>query len=59
MLSQEVFDFLSQIAKSPTSEHRFLERCRIILAAADGVSDSESARRMHVDVQRISRWRRH
>ncbi len=59
VLTPAVFNFLSQIANSPTSEHRLLERSRIVLAAAAGVSDAESARRLSVDVQRISRWRRH
>lgn len=37
---------------------RLFERCQIILGCAEGVSNSELARRLGVDRQRPRRWRR-
>jgi len=40
------------------SPYRLVERCRIIQMSAEGVSNSEQARRLDVDRQRPRRWRR-
>lgn len=37
--------------------HRLVERSRIILMSADGVSNEEQGRRLGVDRQRVRRWR--
>jgi len=37
--------------------YRLVERCRIILLSADGVSNAEQGRLLHVDRQRPRRWR--
>ncbi|MBT3218248.1 MAG: helix-turn-helix domain-containing protein [Proteobacteria bacterium] len=39
------------------SSARLVERCSIILLAADGVSNAEQGRRLRVDRQRVRRWR--
>ena len=38
--------------------YRLVERCRIVLMSADGVSNIEQGRRLEVDRQRPRRWRR-
>jgi len=38
--------------------YRLVERCRIIVMSADGVSNAEQARGLDVDRQRPRRWRR-
>jgi len=38
--------------------YRLIERSRIILLSADGVSNAEQGRRLNVDRQRPRRWRR-
>lgn len=38
--------------------YRLVERCRIILLSADGVSNAEQGRLLNVDRQRPRRWRR-
>lgn len=38
--------------------YRLVERCRIVLMSAKGLSNSEQARRLNVDRQRPGRWRR-
>ena len=37
--------------------YRLIERARMILMSADGLSTAEQARRLDVDWRRISRWR--
>ena len=37
--------------------YRLVERCRIILMSAEGLSNSEQGRRLEVDRQRPRRWR--
>ena len=37
---------------------RLVERCRIILMSADGVSNAEQGRRLEADPQRPRRWRK-
>jgi putative transposase len=38
--------------------YRLVERCRIILMSAEGISNVEQGRRLNVDRQRPRRWRR-
>jgi putative transposase len=38
--------------------YRLVERCRIILMSAEGISNVEPGRRLNVDRQRPRRWRR-
>ncbi len=38
--------------------YRLVERCRIILMSAEGISNVEQGRRLSVDRQRPRRWRR-
>jgi len=38
--------------------YRLIERCRIIVMSADGVSNAEQGRRLGADQQRARRWRR-
>ena len=37
--------------------YRLVERCRIVLMSAEGVSNSEQGRRLNTDRQRPRRWR--
>jgi putative transposase len=37
--------------------YRLIERCRIILMSAEGLSNTEQGRRLDVDRQRARRWR--
>ena len=37
--------------------HRLIERCRIILMSAEGLGNTEQARCLDVDRQRVRRWR--
>lgn len=41
-----------------STPHRLVERSRIILMSADGVSNEEQGRQLNVDRQRVRRWRR-
>jgi len=48
---------LERISRARTVEQRLVERASMVLAAADGASDQEQARRLRVDAQRPRRWR--
>lgn len=37
--------------------YRVVERCKIVLMSADGISNTEQGRRLGVDQQRVRRWR--
>lgn len=45
------------VRKKAETSYRLIERCRIILLSADGVSNIGQARRLDVDRQRVRRWR--
>ena len=45
------------VRNAASTPHRHLERCRIVLMSADGVTHAEQARRLGVDRQRVRRWR--
>lgn len=48
----------SWVRKKADSPYRLVERCRIVLMSAKGVSNIEQGRRLNVDRQRARRWRR-
>jgi transposase len=45
------------VRNAASTPHRLLERCRIVLMSAEGVTNAEQARRLGVDRQRVRRWR--
>ncbi len=47
----------SWVLNKAGTSHRTVERCRIVLMSADGLSNIEQGRRLDVDAQRIRRWR--
>lgn len=57
MLSDEDRKVLSQWLRSGTTEVRLVERARIIIAAADGKSNKEIAKKMKTRTARIGKWR--
>jgi hypothetical protein len=48
---------LEHLIRSPTSEHRIVERARIIVTADDGEIPAEQSVKLGIDRQRIRRWR--
>ena len=45
------------ILNKADTPYRLIERCRIILMSAEGLSNAEQGRRLGVDRQRARRWR--
>lgn len=45
------------IRSRATTSARLLERCRIVLMSAEGLTNREQGRRLGVDHQRVRRWR--
>ncbi len=45
------------IRNKAESPYRLIERCQVILLSAEGLSNTEQARRLDVDRQRVRRWR--
>ncbi len=56
-LSEQERKILSQWSGSATTEHRLVERARIILLAAEGLATREIARRLKTRPARVSKWR--
>lgn len=56
-LSKQESEILSQWSSSVTTEHRLVERARIILLAAEGLPTREIARRLRTRPARVSKWR--
>jgi transposase len=56
-LSKQEREILSQWSSSATTEHRLVERARIILLAAEGLATREIARRLKTRPARVSKWR--
>src|SRR5882724_11164589 len=50
-------ELLESLSRSRTSEHRVVQRARVLLAAADGVSNSEIAVSVGVSRQTVLAWR--
>src|ERR1035437_3223240 len=58
VLSDEERATLERWAKRPKSEQSLALRCRIVLACAEGLGNSEVSDRLGVDVATVRRWRR-
>jgi hypothetical protein len=48
----------SWVRNKAETPYQRVERCRIVLMSAEGVSNAEQGRRLNVDRQRPRRWRR-
>jgi transposase len=57
-LSDEEREALIAWSRSSAGEHRRVERARVILLAADGISAREIARRLKTRLARVSKWRK-
>jgi transposase len=57
VLSEEERETLAAWSRSSAGEHRLVERSRIILLAAEGLSAREIARRLDTRLARVSKWR--
>lgn len=56
-LSQEDRDELAQWVKAHTTPQQVSQRCRIVLAAADGQQDKDIADEMELDFKTVALWR--
>jgi transposase len=56
-LTDEERETLSAWSRSGAGEHRKVERARVILLAAEGLSAREIARRLKTRLARVSKWR--
>ena len=56
-LSQRQRQLIERIKRTPREAAGLVERCRIVLMSADGVTNQEQAKRLSVDRQRVRRWR--
>src|SRR5919206_4094807 len=57
VLTDEERETLVAWSRSTAGEHRMVERSRVILLAAEGVSAREIARRLKTRLARVSKWR--
>ena len=57
LLSDEERAALTEWSRSSAGEHRMVERSRVILLAAEGLSAREIARRLKTRLARVSKWR--
>lgn len=57
-LTPEERKSLEGCLRKPTLEHRTVERAKIILALASGMSNKEVARRLGTDEVKVCRWRK-
>ena len=57
VLSEEERKQLKAMKSRPKAQHRYAERARIILSAAQGCSNKEIARALNTREARISKWR--
>lgn len=48
---------LEPLSRARARPARLVERANIVLLAADGATDGEVAKALHIDVQRARRWR--
>ena len=56
-LTSEEERILRQWARAGTSEHRMVERAKVILLAHQGMSNLEIARHLNTRPARVSKWR--
>jgi transposase len=57
VLSDEERETLTAWSRSSAGEHRRVERARVILLAAEGLSARQIARRLKTRLARVSKWR--
>jgi len=57
-LSKRQRAIIERVSRSRTLPQRLVERATMVVAFDDGVSGTEQAARMGVDVQRTRQWRR-
>ena len=57
ILTDEEHEALSAWSRSTAGEHRMVERARVILLAAEGLSARAIARRLKTRLARVSKWR--
>lgn len=57
VLSDEERETLTAWSRSTAVEHRLVERSKVILLAAEGLSAREIARRLQTRLARVSKWR--
>ena len=57
LLTEDEEQTLRRWASAGTSEHRMVERAKVILLLAEGVSNLEVARRLKTRPARVSKWR--
>lgn len=57
-LSDEERETLTSWSRASTGEHRMVERSRVILLAAEGLSVREIAGRLKTRLARVSKWRK-
>ena len=58
VLTDEERETLGAWSRSTSSEHRMVERARVILLASEGLPAREIARRLNTRLARVSKWRR-
>jgi transposase len=57
VLTDEERETLTALSRSTAVEHRLVERSKVILLAAEGLSAREIARRLKTRLARVSKWR--
>ena len=57
VLTDDERETLTAWSRASSGEHRLVERCRVILLAAEGFSAREIARRLKTRLARVSKWR--
>lgn len=56
-LSDQQRQVLERLKRSRNEPAALVERCRMVLMAAEGASNAKTARKLSVDRQRVRRWR--
>ncbi len=57
ILSQRQQTLLKQIVRCTTNPYRLVRRARLVLAAADGVSNTDISQQLHLDRGQVRWWR--
>lgn len=58
VLCEEERASLERLARRPKSAQRLALRCRIVLACAEGASDTDVAGRLFLTTTTVGKWRR-